>query len=403
MFKKILAWALAVAMLTSMSVTAFAANGVPSIGELKVGDIFFYDGMHDASDVGGPSFLNPYWNVVDNDNIVLNPEDSIMLGTEDIKDLEAGDKIVAQLFMVTVAEDPDTADFEFDVTSHIRKSDVSRYKADIIWDTDEGEELVEAITIEPFTIFGSLQYCVAIQIKDDVEVDMADFVGRLILYKTSKSNPISAMQLNAEHFATRGYGAIGFNESGFEEIYPEAFETAVRATRDISSLDSIMHSTYPVRNFDAADANDRASFYFTGIGYYHTRVIDTEGDKYMAFNTVPHAEIEDANPKAHIDYVNFPGNIKFHQFGVMELFMEEGQHIYAMEDGVMYTLEDFAKMQRENQELIYDEEDLTVAFQMNDYPDTFIYSDIELEMPMEDEVVEEAEKEIPETGGVLAE
>ncbi len=392
MFKKILASALAVAMLAGMSVTSFA-SGVPTLSELKEGDLFF-------EYINGFEF-NYEWFITDKDNILLDLNDgsrALWLEFDDMQTLEAGDKIVTPLSMVTVAEDPDTSAFEFDYTYNIRKSDVSRWKADIIWDTDDGEDIVEAITIEPFTIDGELRYGVAIQIKEDVEVDMADFVGRLIIYKTSKSSPTSEVQLNADEFATRGYGQIGFDESGFEEIYPEKFETA----RLVDETNYLYHST-PVRNFDAADANDRAEFYFTGIGYYYTRVIDTEGDKYMAFNTMPYAEIEDANPKAHIDYVNFPGNIKFHQFGVMELFMEEGQHIYAMEDGVMYTLEDFAKMQRENQELIYDEEDLTVAFQMNDYPDSFIYSDIELEMPMDEEAVEEAEKEIPETGGVLAE
>ncbi len=399
MFKKILSVALAVAMLAGMSVTSFAA-GVPALSELNEGDLFIYSGSN--LDYPGANTILPHWYVVDNDNIVLNPNEAIDFNHIDIKDLEAGDKIVTPLGIITQADDPDTSIDELVYEFVSRKSEVSRWKADIIWDTDEGEELVEDITIEPFIIDGNVSYCIAIEIKADVEVDMADFVGRVILYKTSRSNPTSEIQLNDEYFATRGYGQIGFDESGFEEIYPETFETAVRASQGPAGLTYIWTTT-PVRNFDAADANDRASFYFTGIGYYHTRVIDTEGDKYMAFNTVPHAEIEDANPKAHIDYVNFPGNIKFHQFGVMELFMEEGQHIYAMEDGVMYTLEDFAKMQRENQELIYDEEDLTVAFQMTDYPDTFIYSNMELEMPMEDETVEEAEKEIPETGGVLAE
>ncbi len=396
MFKKILASALAVAMLASMSVTAFAVNNAPPLSELKVGDLIFLFGVN-----GTDPTIDNKWFIVDNDNVVVNYEHSLSLMTHEIKNLEAGDKIITPLAIIS----SDTNDLNPtlpNTRTADRKSDVTRWKADIIWQTDEGEDLVEAITIEPFTIRGSVHYCVAIEIKEDVAVDMADLVGRVIVYKTSKSNPTSEIQLNADEFATRGYGAIGFDESGFEEIYPEAFNTAVRI-HDVPGLSGRTVDTYPVRSFGDADANDRASFYFTGIGYYHTRVIDTEGDKYMAFNTVPHAEIEDANPKAHIDYVNFPGNIKFHQFGVMELFMEEGQHIYAMEDGVMYTLEDFAKMQRENQELIYDEEDLTVAFQMTDYPDTFIYSDIELEMPMEDEVVEEAEKEIPETGGVLAE
>ncbi len=401
MFKKILASALAVAMLAGMSVTAFAAPS--TVLELNEGDLIFAAnkpaGISTNFDV--PDYQA--WFIVDQENIVEDVADAY---PADIKALQAGDKIATPLIKVTAEADASDSVPTAQASPDVRKSDVTRWKTAIIWQTEEGEDLVAELTIEPLmlnleNITGAadrqLYYCATIEIEEDVEVDMADFVGRMILYKTSKSNYVSEIQLNADMFATRGYGAIGFDDSGFEEIYAEGFNN-----HGMSPSNQAMQTyNFPVRNFDAADANDRASMYFVGVGYYHTRVIDTEGDKYMAFNTVPNMEIEEANPKAHIDYVNFPGNVKFHQFGVMELFMEEGQYIYAMEDGMICTLEDFAKMQRENQELIYDEDDLTVSFQMNNYPETFIYSDMEL--VMEEEVVEEAEKEIPETGGVLAE
>ncbi len=409
MFKKILASALAVAMLAGMSVTAFAGPVIPE--EL-------YNELIDfAKEVNGKVLLQTpagedSYNY--NDLIVLDKDNQPIFDENNnpitIKDAKPGDKLAAELWYVDADDAEEMVDSYIEERSDIilenyaagditaikewyisytapagdagpaatTSEQVKGYKLDILFDKPEGEELVEKVVIEPFHLGeGDVIYTAIIYLRDDVEaIDPEDLVGNLIVYKNSKSNIIEGLQerpINGDKFATVGYDSIGYDQAGFEEITGEG-------------------NGAPVRDFSDAVMNETAELYFEGVGYFFTGDVGTEGRKYLAFNYTPDYELLAKYPTADMEFINFRGKVAFNQFGSFELFKEPDQFAYAVVDGELVTLESIARFGK-----VVDGEDegYSVVLQLKNFPESFVLSDTELELTeaVAEEVVEAVDAE----------
>ncbi len=398
MFKKILSALLAAVMVAGVSVTAFAEN-VATEEDLLIDDGDFILAVIPAEELppslgGNTPFA--IWQKV-------NEDGSFETGGYDfpqtvgMNNIKPGDKIALKINKFELPENFDFSDvsaeflkgflfyFQYSHNSNPTKEDVRGWKVDADWQFEETEDLIEDIKIEAiygislFEFFSgsevseSLSYYITIEFKDDVEeIDYNDLVGKLTLYKRNKSNAnetLQVLQMNANYFATVGYDSIDYDKAGFEEITGEG-------------------NGAPVRDFDAADMNETAELYFEGVGYFFSGDVSTEAPKYLAFNYTPDYELLAKYPTADMEFINFPGMVKFNQFGSFELFKEPDQFAYAVVDGELVTLESIARFGK-----VVDGEDegYSVVLQLKNFPESFVLSDTELELA---EAVEETEEAI---------
>ncbi len=385
MFKKILASALAVAMLAGMSVTAFADYGYATEDDLLLdeGELFFTLG----------DFGSVWYMLDEDDNITTDKYGVPQLA--DMRGLNPGDKIATKITKFELYNGLELAKiplsdlqkpwFYFANSVTPTKDDVKGWKVDADWQFDEAEDLIEEIKIEALygidsgaaipwglvEITDTLNYYATIEFKDDVaEIDYNDLVGKLTLYERTKSNayePLQVLQMNGDQFATVGYESIAYDDPGFHDI------TSTGA---------------PVRDFTDANMNEITELYFDGVGIFYTANIGDEGAKYLGFNMNPDHDLLAQYPTADMEFINFPGMVKFNRFGTFELFKQENQFAYAVVDGEIVTLESIARNGRVVDGI---DEGYSLVLSIKDFPESFILSDTELELTeAEDEEVVEA-------------
>ncbi len=387
MFKKFLASALAVVMLAGMSVTAFAAEYGPATERffsLKKGDLLFYSDFvilwqqvsSEQAGIDTPPLIDfdysKLFAYLDDENQIIYDEMADEAKEVDFDNIKPGDRIVTRIVEMPLdGEQFSALQLDNELATDmvvVTNEEVKGWNLDILWDIEGNEDIIEDIYFQAIRSSGHPLNYVVIEFSDDVaEIDANDLVGRLVVYDRGNKDDGSTMQLNGEHFATVGYESIAYDDAGFDEI------TSGGA---------------PVRDFTDAVKGDQLDLYFDGVGVFSTANIGDEGAKYLGFNMNPDYELLAQYPEADMEFINFPGMVKFNRYGAFELFKQENQFAYAVVDGEIVTLESIARNGK-----VVDGIDAgySLVLSIKDFPESFILSDMELELT---EAVEETEEAV---------
>lgn len=189
----------------------------------------------------------------------------------------------------------------------LTNKDVLKYKVRTEWDVG-GDTVTGASIAYKKRDNGTYGFFVAITSESAIETGTQELAGRLYVYKGNYKDAHTD-QIAYIDMAKYGYSAVKFTEN-----------------------DTVYNDQAPyVYKFGDIEKDTENTITFDNVGEFEGNFYK-QGKLYLGFNTKFNEDVGKLYPDAQLEFINFVGEPTFNKWGVMRLYADKEQYVYAIED-----------------------------------------------------------------------